>query len=280
MRWLANGCARRPGRLCCNRSPIRPAFAAVPLARRLLPALVVATAVACPVFLLGLYVDSIWVRLPAKPWPHLLLIAWLFSAATGAAFSAYASRIAAAIALCMVADVLLEFRGAGFLYGMGVFLAAQLTFAVAFTMHERSWRPALALPFIVWLGAAFAVIAPGLDAMLVPVMAYMAAIGTMLWRAAAWFAASRENPSEVAVSPSPGIAGAATLALVGAVVFAISDTVIALDRFHAPVPAARYFIILTYWAALWLIAASAVRLSNSAIREPGAPRRTLPPGSA
>ena len=234
----------------------------MPFAKRCLPALVVATAVACPVFLLGLYVDSIWVRLPAKPWPHLVLIAWVFAAASGA----YATRIAAAIALCMVADILLEFRGAGFVYGMGVFLAAQLTFASAFTMQCRPWRPVLALPFVAWLGTAFAVISPGLGALRLPVMAYMAAIGLMLWRAAAWFAASRAAAAAGSPSATSGVAGAARLALAGAVVFGISDTLIALDRFHAPVPGARYLIILTYWAALALIAASAVRLTRTTSR--------------
>lgn len=91
-------------------------------------------------------------------------------------------------------------------------------------------------------------------------MAYMTAIGTMLWRAAAWLAAGCATQGVATVSPSGGVdvAGAARLALIGAIVFAISDTVIALDRFHAPVPGARYFIIVTYWAALALIAASAV----------------------
>jgi alkenylglycerophosphocholine hydrolase len=224
----------------------------VPTAARALPFLLAATAFACPVFLLGLYFDSIIVRLPAKPWPHLALLAWILAMPkeTGNLRGTYAARIAAGIALCMVADVLLEFRQTGFLYGMGVFLLGQLTFASAFRMKDAAMRPEAAVVFVLWLGAAFTVIAPGLGTLRFPVMAYMAAIGVMMWRAAAWFVASRTSGS---------VPVAATLALAGAVIFGVSDTVIALDRFHAPVPAARYIIILTYWAALWLIAASAVR---------------------
>jgi alkenylglycerophosphocholine/alkenylglycerophosphoethanolamine hydrolase len=218
----------------------------VPTASRLLPFLVAASAVACPVFLAGLYVDSILVRLPAKPWIHLALVAWVLASATGA----YARRVAAAILLCMVADVLLEFRQTAFVYGMGFFLMGQLVFASAFRMREQAARPLAALPFLAWLGAAFVTIEPGLGALRVPVIAYMAAIGAMMWRAAAWFAGSRGT----------GVASAALLAFAGAVVFGASDTVIALDRFHAPVVGARYLIILTYWGALSLIAASAVRL--------------------
>jgi alkenylglycerophosphocholine/alkenylglycerophosphoethanolamine hydrolase len=218
----------------------------VPSAARILPVLVAATVIACPVFLLGLYVDSMPVRLAAKPWIHLALAGWIRAAGTGA----YARRIAAGILLCMVADVLLEFRQTAFVYGMAVFLTGQLVFASAFRMREASARPLVALPFLVWLGAAFTAIEPGLGALRVPVMAYMAAIGTMMWRAAAWFAASPASGRD---------ALPARLALAGAVVFGASDTVIALDRFGAPVAGARYVIILTYWAALSLIAASAVR---------------------
>jgi alkenylglycerophosphocholine/alkenylglycerophosphoethanolamine hydrolase len=218
----------------------------VPLAARILPVLVTATAIACPVFLLGLYVDSMPVRLAAKPWIHLALVAWILARTTGE----YARRIAAGVLLCMVADVLLEFRQTAFVYGMAVFLTGQLVFASAFRMREASVRPLVALPFFVWLGAAFAAIEPGLGALRVPVMAYMAAIGVMMWRAAAWFAASRASGRD---------ALPAGLAVAGAVVFGASDMVIALDRFDAPIAGARYLIILSYWAALALIAASAVR---------------------
>jgi len=217
------------------------------LARRSLKALAVATAIACPVFLLGLYVDSLTVRLPAKPWPHLLLIAWILSAG----LSAYSVRIATGIALCMVADVLLEFRQTHFIHGMAVFLLVQLTFASAFLLQCRELRSAAVLPFVVWLSVAFGAISPGLGPMFAPVVAYMAAIGLMMWRAAAWAAASAGRASR--------------FALVGAVTFGISDSMIALDRFRATIPGARYGIILTYWGALALIAASTVKDDGEAM---------------
>jgi alkenylglycerophosphocholine hydrolase len=216
------------------------------LAERSLRPLAAATAVACPLFLLGLHVDSVAVRLPAKPWIHLLLVAWLLARGAGD----YARRLAVAIATCMVADVVLEFRGSAFLAGMGVFLAGQLTLASAFVLRCREARPMAAPPALAWLAAAYAVLAPGLGAMQAPVLAYMAGIGLMMWRATAWAASS---PGDTA----------ARLALAGAIVFGASDTTIALDRFHAPVDGARYFIIVTYWAALGLIAASGVRGSGS-----------------
>ena len=226
------------------------------VARRSLPLLAAAASAACVVFLLGLHLDSFWMRLPCKPWPHLALIAWVLSEASGA----YARRIAAAIAVCMVADFLLEFRQTLFLYGMATFFVAQLTLASAFVLRSREWRPAMALPFAVWVGLLFAVVSPGLGSMRAPVACYTGAIGLMLWRAAA-----------CVEGPAAGSRGDAStwIALAGAVVFAASDSVIALDRFHAPIPGARFLVMITYWIALALLAASAVRTRGEVARTKG-----------
>jgi hypothetical protein len=45
--------------------------------------------------------------------------------------------------------------------------------------------------------------------------------------------------------------------LAGAILFALSDTLIAFDRFHSPVAGARLPIILLYWAGQVGIAMSA-----------------------
>lgn len=214
------------------------------MAERVLPWLVVVAAVACAVFLAGLHFDRMVLRLAGKPWIHLALVAWVLARPAGA----YARRIAAAIAVCMVADAVLELRGAMFVVGMAIFLVGQLTLASAFVGRTRSPQLWAAAPVVAVLGTAFSGISAGLGPLRVPVTAYMLAIGTMMWRAAAC----------VAVSPSRADASR-WLALAGAAVFAASDTMIALDRFRAPLPGARYAIILTYWAALVLLAASAVR---------------------
>jgi alkenylglycerophosphocholine/alkenylglycerophosphoethanolamine hydrolase len=215
------------------------------LAERNLPFLVAIAAFACTLFLAGLHYDRLDLRLAGKPWIHLALVTWILARQPA---GAYARRIALGIAVCMVADSVLELRGAMFVVGMGLFLAGQLTFAAAFAGRTRSLQLPAALPVVAVLGTAFAAISAGLGSLRVPVTAYMLAIGTMMWRAAA------------CVSVSPAKADASRwLALAGAVVFAASDAMIALDRFRAPFPGARYAIILTYWIALVLLAASAVR---------------------
>ena len=52
--------------------------------------------------------------------------------------------------------------------------------------------------------------------------------------------------------------------VVGAVIFAFSDTLIALDRFHSSIEGVRTPIILTYWIGQSLISASTLSRSISA----------------
>jgi uncharacterized membrane protein YhhN len=71
----------------------------------------------------------------------------------------------------------------------------------------------------------------------VPVVAYMAVIGTML-----------------AASGLPDH----RLAIVGAATFVLSDSILARNRFVAPIPHGRLATMVTYHAALALIVASLV----------------------
>jgi uncharacterized membrane protein YhhN len=130
-----------------------------------------------------------------------------------------------------------------FVAGLAAFLCAHLAYTAAFLREERRLRLVRALPFALWLLAAFAWVRPGLGEMTVPVVAYMLAIGSMMWRAAARW------------GDHPG----ATAALLGAILFGLSDTLIAIDRFRAPIPGAPAFaIIVLYWAGQAGIAASAL----------------------
>ncbi|MBI5503608.1 MAG: lysoplasmalogenase [Deltaproteobacteria bacterium] len=218
-----------------------------------LPLLATIAAVACPLFIVGLLVDSFALRLACKPWPHLALLAWLAaSAPTGERDGRYRRDLFAGIALCMVADFLLEFRAGFFLAGMAVFALGHLAFTAALLAKCRSVAIARLVPVFAYLAAVYLLIEPGLASMRVPVTIYMAVIGVMIWRAAAGLGTGGD--------PTPR----QWLALGGAAVFGFSDTLIALDRFHAPIAGARIAIIVTYWAALWLLAASAARRLDDA----------------
>jgi alkenylglycerophosphocholine/alkenylglycerophosphoethanolamine hydrolase len=202
-------------------------------ARRVLAALAVVAAI---LYLATLAVEAPALRLLTKPVPALALAALVLSGRR----DGYAAALTTGLVLSALGDVLLEVPG-HFVAGLATFLCAHLVYTAAFVREERRLRIGRALPFALWLLGAFVWIRPGLGEMTVPVVVYMLAIGTMMWRAAARWA------------DHPG----ATAALAGAVLFGVSDTLIAIDRFRVPLPGAPYAIILLYWAGQAGIAASA-----------------------
>jgi uncharacterized membrane protein YhhN len=200
------------------------------------PAVVFVTAAGA--YLLGLWSQAPLLRLAVKPLPVLALAAWLLASAAGR--ETYARRVAAGLGLSALGDVLLEFPS-GFVAGLGAFLLAHLVYVTAFLSRTRAPRPWRALPFAAYGFAYLAYVAPGLGTMQWPVTAYVVTIMAMLWRAAACLGADPR----------------ARLGLLGALLFACSDSLIGLDRFHAPILGARYAIILLYWAGQLGLALSA-----------------------
>jgi uncharacterized membrane protein YhhN len=204
---------------------------------RLLLSIGLAAAVA---YFAGMLLDLYTLRLATKAIPVLCLVAWL------APFpDADHRRIAMGLGLSAVGDVLLE--PSFFVPGLVAFLAAQVTYTVAFVARTR--RPCLARAAAAALVgvAAFLWLAPALGALRLPVLAYVCAICLMLWRAWA-------QPGDPALSPR-----LAAFAALGATSFVASDLLVAYSRFVAPVLALQVLLMLLYWVAQWLIAASVDR---------------------
>ena len=172
-----------------------------------------------------------------KPVPVLCLALWVALGAQGAS----AWLIALGLAISLVADVLID---SSFLAGLAAFLVAHLAYIAAFLARTTELEPLRLLPFALWGVAVLARLWPGLGSMRVPVIVYALVICAMMWRAAA----------TVGTSSAP--AWLDWSALTGALLFAASDTLIALDRFHRPLPHARYAIMALYWAGQLLIALS------------------------
>lgn len=197
---------------------------------------------AAAAYFYGLVADLYTLRLVTKPIPVLCLAAWL------APFpDADHRRIALALGFSAIGDLLLEFEPSFFVPGLVAFLGAQVVYIVAFTARDRRPRWLLALPAALFGLGAFLWLAPHLDALRVPVAAYVFAICLMLWRAWALVGGDR-HPRRLAV-----------LAALGATAFAFSDVLVAYNRFVAPVLALKVLLMVLYWGAQWLIAASVVR---------------------
>jgi uncharacterized membrane protein YhhN len=112
------------------------------------------------------------------------------------------------------------------------------------------------LPFAVWGLLAVLLLHPYLSGLLLPVFVYIIAIEIMMWRAAALVGAhGKAQDFELA-------------ALLGAVAFGLSDTLLALNRFiwhdtltmFGITPSAPFIatlVMILYWLGQWGIALSA-----------------------
>ncbi len=150
--------------------------------------------------------------------------------------------LACALLLSALGDIFLALGGGQwFVYGLGAFLVAHLFYI---TLFVRNWpRPfavsaahqTVALLLLIAAAAMFVWLWPSLGAMRLPVAAYMCAL--------------------------TGMAVTATLAgfrawwvVIGAALFMLSDSLIAVGKFKSPVALSDTIIWATYYAAQVLIA--------------------------
>ncbi len=152
----------------------------------------------------------------------------------------------AALAASMAGDVFLMLPGGYFIPGLASFLVAHLFYIALFRQGIPRFpnRPALLLALAV--GAAmYAWVWDGLtDPVLkVAVAAYVSVISLMVAQAVGRAAVLRD-------------AGSRAVAL-GACVFMLSDSLIAINRFVQPLPLVSLWVLTTYYAAQFLMVRNA-----------------------
>jgi uncharacterized membrane protein YhhN len=154
----------------------------------------------------------------------------------------YKVAIIAGLLFSLAGDVFLMLPSDRFVAGLVSFLIAHLFYIAAFTSGTGfgfSWR---LLPCAIYGILIFSILAPHLGGMKLPVLVYMVVILVMAWQA--WERWSQTGQS------------AALLAFLGAVLFVISDSALAVNRFRGGYKGAQALILSTYFAAQWLIARS------------------------
>jgi len=177
-----------------------------------------------------------------KPLTTGLIVA-VAAAAAAPVPAAYKTLVLTGLAFSLLGDIALMFPEKWFTAGLVAFLAAQVFYILAFKpLPGHPVLPAMFLPFVFFGLLMFFLLAPKLGPMKLPVFIYIAAITTM-----AGFAAVRYIYRGGTKS---------LLAFVGAVLFLVSDSVLAYDRFARKVPGARIIILGTYFPAQLLIALS------------------------
>jgi len=170
--------------------------------------------------------------------------------ATADAPPAYAGLVTAGLLLSAVGDVCLAWPR-GFTMGLASFLLAHCCYLAAFALGATHGGMAWAwlLGIAIAAGGLLALLWPHLGRLRGPVLLYVAVIGAMAYTAA------RRGASPETPEPS------GVLALAGAIVFMTSDGVLAVDRFARRFHPAHALVMITYYAAQTLIAASVTAFS-------------------
>lgn len=155
----------------------------------------------------------------------------------------YATLVAFGLLFSLAGDVFLMLPRDRFLYGLASFLVAHLLYIAAFSsVAGAGFAPVALAPWLVAASVLLPLLWPHFGRMRAPALVYMAAILAMGWRASAQWQASGESWS--------------ALALAGALLFVVSDTALAWNRFRRPFRAAQLVVLGSYYPAQLLIALS------------------------
>ncbi len=154
----------------------------------------------------------------------------------------YKYMIITGLVFSLAGDVFLMLPADRFVAGLVAFLIAHLFYIAAFAseISVLIWWPLV--PAVIYGIVIYTVLAPSLGKLKLPVLIYVGGILIMTWLA--WERWSQTGQS------------GALLASVGAVLFVISDTILAINRFRGAFKPARALNLTTYFAAQWLIASS------------------------
>jgi len=162
-----------------------------------------------------------------------------------------------ALIFSWIGDVILIFADIAeiyFILGLVSFLIAHITYCVLFNKQiigEIQINKVLfglgSLVIAFYLTAIILVLMPNLGDLKIPVIVYAAVISTMLLFAFNGYL----------IWKKPG----ALYIFLGAITFVISDSILAFDKFHAPIEKSSFFIMLTYLVAQYLIVVGIIRLN-------------------
>lgn len=183
-----------------------------------------------------------WQAYVFKPLATLLVLALALS--VPAAPPAYRWAVVAGLALSTAGDVFLMLPRDRFVAGLLSFLIAHLCYIYAFSIGAPfPAAPLLWLPWFAAGGAVVLVVWRGVKpALRGAVVAYVVVIAAMAGQATGrWQSVGGE---------------AALAAALGAALFVVSDSVLAINRFRRAFRAERVLTLGTYWMAQLLIALS------------------------
>ncbi|MGE0020653.1 MAG: lysoplasmalogenase [Draconibacterium sp.] len=165
-----------------------------------------------------------------------------------------------AILFSLLGDTFLMFTGNGpnfFIFGLGSFLVAQIGYIFLFRRLNQVeglkpflvTKPLWLLLYIFYGGVIYILLFPNLDLVLkIAVFIYMSALLGM-----SVMALNRKG-----ILPQISF----NFVFSGSLLFVVSDTLIALDKFLTPIPADRLWVMSTYMVAQFLIVTGILKQSG------------------
>jgi len=178
----------------------------------------------------------------AKPMTTTL-IGSLALSATPQVSPFYQRAIVVGLLFSLAGDIFLMLPTDRFVAGLVAFLLAHVAYGVAFgqVVSWPPWTP-WGLGLLLYALVIYRLLWPTLGQLWPAVLVYLLAITAMAWLA-------------VAMADQLGTPGT-MLAAVGALLFVISDSALALNRFRGRFWSADLIVLSTYYLAQWLIARS------------------------
>lgn len=155
-------------------------------------------------------------------------------------------------------DVFLLFEDSNslfFIFGLASFLITHVFYILFFLSPKKAGRsllfqkPFLILLVIIYSGVLLFLLIPTLGPLTVPVILYAVILSVM-------FLCSLHVYNKVST-----VAG--EFFITGAGFFVISDSLLAINKFYMPLPAAGFFIMLTYCLAQYFIVKGFIRMQQS-----------------
>ena len=203
--------------------------------------------------LIAITTDVSFLHHLCKPLITVTLFLYYWNASAGNR----SNSVSLAILFSFAGDALLMYESRNtnyFVFGLIAFLLAHVFYILAYRQHrgERSedelqgvQRARLAFPIILAGSGLVFVLYPSLGDFKVPVILY--AVVLVLMVLYALFRLGRTTPSSF------------WLAFTGAVLFMVSDSVLAINKFFIPIPHASFYIMVTYITAQYLIVNGMIR---------------------
>ena len=200
-----------------------------------------------------------WISIAVKALIIPLLI-WLYLRFVRGHWNRFHSLIITALIFSWIGDITLQltqFKESFFLVGLGSFLITQLIYMIAFFNTPGKnilffKKIYLLIPVVIFGCGILWLLSAGLGDMKLPVTIYTVVILSMLLAAV-----NREKK----VNRQSFL-----LVLAGAILFVLSDSMIAINKFSQPFELARIAILSSYFTAQYLIALGCARQFNLTLK--------------